>query len=74
MIARKFKIPGKVPKLPSQFWQAGHDCHDHKRMAPSEKSAGEKNNPQGISSWMTMNISWTFEPTITCWMEYAVPA
>lgn len=42
MIARKFKIPGKVPKLPSQFWQAGHDCHDHKRMAPSEKSAGEK--------------------------------
>lgn len=57
MIARKFKIPGKVPKLPSQFWQAGHDCHDHKRMAPSEKSAGEKNNPRGISSWMTMNIS-----------------
>lgn len=39
------EIKGKAQKLPSQFWQADHDCHDHKRMAPSEKSEGEENTP-----------------------------
>lgn len=32
-------MPKTNLKLPWQFWQAGLDCHDHKKMAPSEKSA-----------------------------------
>lgn len=45
----KLKQPTNVEKdgqVPWQFWQAGHDCHDHRRRVPSGKSGRKKTGLQ----------------------------